>query len=296
MCLLLSPSFSSLHYCWCYSYSYYNDYHARNASIWVRPRGACPPRYIQKGHRAAALKHRAFRGHEGQHLRSSNRSAELAKPWTLSLGARGEIWVAMWRVHICVLGKAPVVSFSPVCGVGSGWRPKVVGEGETLAVYNGRDWWGRWWQRYFGGAMNSRGLFRMAKGLGPWREPATGTGRASPQPPFKLWGGRALGNLLRDVKQVTLPCGPSFCQTGYFSASQRRVLWGLSQMTGIKSTLAIVKHCVKCEVLFLLPFISLYRMWPNNWMTVSGCSRGSNKGGDGRPRVLPARASGHGLS
>ena len=72
--------------------------------------------------------------------------------------------------------------------------------------------------------MNSRGSDWMAKGLGPWRAPAAGTGHASPQPPFKLRGGRALGNLLRDVRQVTLPCGPSFCQTGYFSASWRRVL------------------------------------------------------------------------
>lgn len=161
--------------------------------------------------------------------------------------------------------------------------------GEMPAVFTGRGLWGGWWQRYLRGVMSSCGLDWTAKGLRPWREPAVGSGQASLPLPFKLhggykeedWGGRAWGNLLWGVEQVTLTRGAPFCQTGYFPASQERVLWGPSQMAGMKSTLAIVKHFFKCEVLFLLLSASLYRMWPNNWMTVSGCSRGSNKEGDG---------------
>lgn len=59
-----------------------------------------------------------------------------------------------------------------------------------------------------------------------------GSGQASLPLSFKLQGGyeeedrggRAWGNLLWDVEQVTLPRGASFCQTGYFPASQGRVL------------------------------------------------------------------------
>lgn len=66
-------------------------------------------------------------------------------------------------------------------------------------------------------------------------------------------GGRTLGTLLRDVGQVILPCSAPFCQIGYSPASRERVLWGLSQMTGMKSTLAIVKHFSNARCYFYYP-------------------------------------------
>lgn len=63
-----------------------------------------------------------------------------------------------------------------------------------------------------------------------------------------------LWRTIRDATQVTLADRVHFCQMGYCPSSQRSEFWGPRQMTGMRSTLEIVKHFQRQGAIFITLF------------------------------------------